>query len=563
QDSIRRDESEDFDVDKAQEETKKKRASGTIGAFNSSQAPPPPPLSSSTHQGDQSTSTAARSSSKTAASAEYSAWTTTDTPIKPSITMIPDDLYMDDETTADEQAYSSGDEVGLDHIPIINLRQNDISYLHRDTSLLAQTGDIATFMDWYYKRQGISELTPKDWKPAYEFSRPALSISKMKAAFYPDVGLEQLVPDQFWIEEECKYDIAAINLVIRQRVEEFQLGIESYQTQLNLTKPRWDATGFEFKHDYTVIDSPRAVIFKDRYGIDKALGTMSQRVQSQQDKSRDEYKILDTERRCQKQGVHVRYPERAKDTTYLPESGELCEQASMETFDGYTSDDPILQLEICRRCRLKRIYLITGSSYGGNGLPRSSLLSTENTTARGDSMMEDDQDDLAERADSGLQSHWDTVFIEEELCLNSNMTWRTIERQWSVDIDRLDLLLDSSSQPDINEFSLGVSWVDTNAEAQLFLTFDTLEDGMVQAGLGMEEEEAEETKKILMLLKYLVHQMRLLEEVEEVAINVETQEEFLVTRVSFFFFLRASSGFVGVDMSNHRSNTFEARQQFL
>ncbi|GKA80571.1 hypothetical protein Tco_0787263 [Tanacetum coccineum] len=89
------------------------------------------------------------------------------------------------------------------------------------------------------------------------------------------------------------------------------LGIESYQTQLNLTKPRWDATGFEFKHDYTVIDSPRAVTFRDRYG-------------SQQDKSRDEYKILDEERRCQKQGVHVRYPETAKDTTYLPESGELC-----------------------------------------------------------------------------------------------------------------------------------------------------------------------------------------------------------------------------------------------
>ncbi|GKB12229.1 hypothetical protein Tco_0846152, partial [Tanacetum coccineum] len=43
-----------------------------------------------------------------------------------------------------------------------------------------------------------------------KIGRPALSISKMKAAFYPDVGLEQLVPDQFWIEEECKYDIAAM-----------------------------------------------------------------------------------------------------------------------------------------------------------------------------------------------------------------------------------------------------------------------------------------------------------------------------------------------------------------
>ncbi|GKB65645.1 hypothetical protein Tco_0921831 [Tanacetum coccineum] len=57
------------------------------------------------------------------------------------------------------------------------------------------------------------------------------------------------------------------NLVIRQRVEDFQLGIESYQTQLNLTKPRWDAKGFEYKHDFTVIDSPKAVTFRDKYGV--------------------------------------------------------------------------------------------------------------------------------------------------------------------------------------------------------------------------------------------------------------------------------------------------------
>nr|GEY80481.1 hypothetical protein [Tanacetum cinerariifolium] len=40
--------------------------------------------------------------------------------------------------------------------------------------------------------------------------RPVLSISKMKAAYYHDAGLEQIMPDQFWIEEECKYDIAAM-----------------------------------------------------------------------------------------------------------------------------------------------------------------------------------------------------------------------------------------------------------------------------------------------------------------------------------------------------------------
>ncbi|GJW31321.1 hypothetical protein Tco_0051353 [Tanacetum coccineum] len=210
----------------------------------------------------------------------------------------------------------SGDEVGRDHIPTVNLRQSWWKPLTKDrpatpepawtipssdltmptnnwasalkstyappqeNSLLAQTGDMAMFMDWYCKRQGITHLTLQDLEgPAFEIvkvfhpdvihlqfqmeechklltdqvddtilrynvskplplggepghvtiqpdfffnkdleylrygrkvGRPALSISKMKAAYYPDVGLEQLVPDQFWIEAECKYDIAAM-----------------------------------------------------------------------------------------------------------------------------------------------------------------------------------------------------------------------------------------------------------------------------------------------------------------------------------------------------------------
>ncbi|GJW11926.1 hypothetical protein Tco_1577753, partial [Tanacetum coccineum] len=86
---------------------------------------PPPPLPPSTHQSDQSTSTAAPSSSKTAALAEYTAWTTTDTRLKPSVLSIPKELHMDDDTTPDEQVQLSGDkDIGHDHIPTVNLRQN-------------------------------------------------------------------------------------------------------------------------------------------------------------------------------------------------------------------------------------------------------------------------------------------------------------------------------------------------------------------------------------------------------------------------------------------------------
>ncbi|GKG49940.1 hypothetical protein Tco_0518714, partial [Tanacetum coccineum] len=62
---------------------------------------------------------------------------------------------------------------------------------------------------------------------------------------------------------------------------------------------------FEFKHDYTVIDSPRAVTFRDRYGVQMIM------------RLNEIHKFSDGT-------LPVRYPEKAKDTTYLSESGELC-----------------------------------------------------------------------------------------------------------------------------------------------------------------------------------------------------------------------------------------------
>ncbi|GJX01803.1 hypothetical protein Tco_0185716 [Tanacetum coccineum] len=312
------------------------------------------------------------------------AWTTTDIRLKPSVLSKPKELHIDDDTTPDEQVQSSGDEeISYDHIPMVNLRQHWWKPLTKDipatpepawsipssdlpvpenkwasalastyapppeNSLLTQTGDMAIFMDWFCKKQGITKLKQQDLEgPAYEIfkvfhpnvihlykslplggppgqvtiqsdseylrygrksGRPALSISKMKATYYPDVGLEQMgdrkairthmrilsvVRIEFFslygydymkkivlcradlkeytiTERDFKYlylsdfeDLYLLNLQ-----EDFQLGIESYQTQLNLTKPRWDATGFEFKHDFTEIDSPRVVAFRDKYGV--------------------------------------------------------------------------------------------------------------------------------------------------------------------------------------------------------------------------------------------------------------------------------------------------------
>nr|GEX11432.1 putative reverse transcriptase domain-containing protein [Tanacetum cinerariifolium] len=83
-----------------------------------------------------------------------------------------------------------------------------------ENSLLAKISDMMTFINWYGNKG----------------SCPALLISKMKAARYLDFGLKLLVPDQMWIDDVCTYAISA-------------------------------KYGYEFKHDYTIIDSPRAVVF--------------------------------------------------------------------------------------------------------------------------------------------------------------------------------------------------------------------------------------------------------------------------------------------------------------
>ncbi|GKB12652.1 hypothetical protein Tco_0846575 [Tanacetum coccineum] len=304
--------------------------------------------------------------------------------------LSPTDSLMQDDSIPDEQERPVTPEPAwtIPSSNVTDIENNWASALVStyetpvENSLLGKTRDMATFMKWYCRQVNKTKLTQANFEgQAYEVvnwtnpegyqviidvnrplplggppghvtiqpqfffnkdleylrygskgSNPALSISKMKAASYPDFGLELLVSEQMWIDDVCTYDISAKygishwwfnrqkfyidrhdspsrrkdvrthmrilkrdfknlyprdfeylnllllqghldhlpgldkrmlstavklwtrNLVIRQRVEDFQLGIESFQTQLNLTKPGWDATGYQFKHDYTIID---------------------------------------------------------------------------------------------------------------------------------------------------------------------------------------------------------------------------------------------------------------------------------------------------------------------
>ncbi|GKB14836.1 hypothetical protein Tco_0848759 [Tanacetum coccineum] len=146
-----------------------------------------------------------------------------------------------------------------------------------------------------------------------KMGRPALSISKMKATYYLDVGLEQMVPDQMWIEEECKYDVTAMygishwwfqrqwfyidrhtsegdrravrthmRILSVVRIEVFPMYGYNYMKKIVLRRAdlkEYVIAERDFKYLYPsdfedlyllnlqVIDSPRAVMFRDKYGV--------------------------------------------------------------------------------------------------------------------------------------------------------------------------------------------------------------------------------------------------------------------------------------------------------
>nr|GEV13199.1 retrovirus-related Pol polyprotein from transposon TNT 1-94 [Tanacetum cinerariifolium] len=149
--------------------------------------------------------------------------------------------------------------------------------------------------------------------------RSALSISKLKAAHYLDFGLEEPVPhdapsDHSQVRSHMrilsvtsiktyerygyaflkeivlrradyrKYKISEadfknlhpnyfedLDIVIRKRVEDLQLRVESCETKLNLTQPDCDDSDFLFKEDYTIVSKPRAAIYRDRNNQKKMM----------------------------------------------------------------------------------------------------------------------------------------------------------------------------------------------------------------------------------------------------------------------------------------------------
>nr|GFB26076.1 hypothetical protein [Tanacetum cinerariifolium] len=290
--------------------------------------------------------------------AEYQAWTTTDVRLRPSISLTPADLEMDEDMAPDEQAQLSDEEdIESAHIPTVNLRQdwwkpfeeerpatpepawsirssdmpvptnNWTSSLASnyspppEDSLLAQTGPAYEIVKVFHSdvihlqyqmeechklltdsvddpilRHNVSKPLPLGGPPVRTHMR-ILSVVRIAVfSMYRYDYMKKIVlrcadlNEHVIAERDFKYDYmkkivlrcADLNEhVIAERDFKYlypsdfkDLYMLNLQGHLNHLPPKdkkilttADATGFEYKHDYTVIDSPRAFILRDKYGV--------------------------------------------------------------------------------------------------------------------------------------------------------------------------------------------------------------------------------------------------------------------------------------------------------
>ncbi|GKE82789.1 hypothetical protein Tco_1552789, partial [Tanacetum coccineum] len=105
------------------------------------------------------------------------------------------------------------------------------------------------------------------------------SITKNKAAKYDNIeGIKDMVPT-LWspvkklsnLEQDVIFNLNAVlgmftrRIVILKRVEDLQLGVESYQKKLNITKPETFRSDISKLTLYTTYKNPQGIIYHDKF----------------------------------------------------------------------------------------------------------------------------------------------------------------------------------------------------------------------------------------------------------------------------------------------------------
>ncbi|GJW71183.1 hypothetical protein Tco_0128100 [Tanacetum coccineum] len=141
----------------------------------------------------------------------------------------------------------------------------------KENKLLWKTGDMGSFIKWYCKLIGKKKLTKVDLEVPNFMTVKQFHTNSIFLQFQMEECHWLLTNKIDLVNPEGDRIVPDISKPLPLGGPPGQLGIESYQIKLNLTKPRWDASDFLFKEDYSIVSEPRAIIYRDRNDEKKML----------------------------------------------------------------------------------------------------------------------------------------------------------------------------------------------------------------------------------------------------------------------------------------------------
>ncbi|GJV52586.1 hypothetical protein Tco_1448327 [Tanacetum coccineum] len=192
-------------------------------------------------------------------------------------------------------------------IPANFFFNNDLEYLREGSNDKKYTESMTKYKAARYELQGIEDMVPNLWSPvkvAYDrFALLGISHCVKVNEWYGYGHLEEIVvkraDQKLYTFKEGDFKILHLNdiedmlffivqnklknlngnvivhlaaslrmfarrNVIQARVEDLQLGVESYQKKLNLTKPRTRDVDMSRRPAYTTLSNPQGVIYEDK-----------------------------------------------------------------------------------------------------------------------------------------------------------------------------------------------------------------------------------------------------------------------------------------------------------
>ncbi|GJV18623.1 hypothetical protein Tco_1367643 [Tanacetum coccineum] len=211
--------------------------------------------------------------------------------------------YVDLDYTMEECYRAFSEQLDWNNPEVDFFFNNDLEYLRGGSDDKKYTTSMTKSIATRYELNGIEDMVPNLWSPVKVFydryallgishwqtkrqnfygyitkmvskhdvysTKRILSIISVEVdEWYIYSNLEEIVvkraDQKLYTFKEVNLSMFVRRTVIQARVEDLQLGVESYQKKLNLTKPRTQDVDISHRPTYTTLLNPQGVIYEDK-----------------------------------------------------------------------------------------------------------------------------------------------------------------------------------------------------------------------------------------------------------------------------------------------------------